>query len=167
MADPLWVARRIFDRYRPTPTGGDDRKSLESRSVDDTGKVAHPMVKRQLTAIAVGQPTSARVLPQKRELTECFKPGSPSEATPLVLEVCKPSRRHDQWRSAATRRIGKPHAVSSLAETDVLLHCARSGAASSLMLAQLGRKEGGAHLRRRYRFRHQVYHRLVALGRFC
>src|ERR1700690_2739422 len=139
MTDTLWVARCVFNRYWPAPTRRDDRKTLESRSIDDTGEVTHPIVERKSVAVAVCQSTTARVVPQTPELAECIEPRPPSKTTPLVLEMREPRRRHDQRRSAAARRIGEPHAVSSLTETDVLLHSANSGRRVPVRVAQLGR----------------------------
>ena len=87
-------------------------------------------------------PHPREVMPQNPELAECIEPRPPSETTPLVLEIREPRRRHDQRRSAAARRIGEPYAVSSLTETDVLLHSANSGPRVPVMVAQLGRKAG-------------------------
>src|SRR3984957_2453360 len=59
---------------------------------------------------------------QNSEFLKCVEPGTPCEASPLMLKMREPGRCHDQRRPVASDGIGQLYTVVGSAEANVLVH---------------------------------------------
>src|SRR5271170_6414842 len=113
----------VFYGDRTALAGGQNGEAVKVGCIGNRFKIAHPTFEGDIANRAIRETTPARIVTKKRVRSgKMFKPGTPGQAVPLMLQVGEPGCRHDQRRAGAGHRPGDPDAIRTGAEANLLFH---------------------------------------------
>src|SRR5580658_4547802 len=113
----------VFYGDRAAVAGGQNGEVVKAGRIGNRFEIAHPTFEGDIANDAIRETTPARIVTKKRVgLGKMFKPGTPGQAVPLMLQVREPGCRHDQRAAGADHTPGDPDAIRAGAEANLLLH---------------------------------------------
>src|SRR5580700_6899481 len=113
----------VFYGDRTALAGGQNGEAVKAGRIGNCFKITHPTFEGDIANGAIRETTPARIVTKKRvRLGKMFKPGTPGQAVPLMLQVREPGCRHDQRRASPGHTPGDPDAIRTGAEANLLFH---------------------------------------------
>jgi hypothetical protein len=117
------MADRVHDRDRRRLRDTEQNEAIQADRVDHRLQIGDPRLDRQITDLAVRQPAATFVVSDEQMiLGELTHPVPPHRTLEVEVEVRQPRRHANDRRSPPADSVGKPHAIGSGAEANLLLH---------------------------------------------